>query len=47
MEYHEDMFELKPGAVGLWLGVDSGALNDDHYPLGEARGVHPLMKGFA
>ena len=33
--------------VGIWLGVDKLCLGDYHYPLGEAHGVHTLMKGWA
>ena len=47
VEYHEHLFELQPGDVGLWLGVDSLSQNDDQYPVGEAHGVHTLMKGLA
>ena len=25
--------------------MDSGSRNDEHYPLGDAHGVHTLMKG--
>jgi hypothetical protein len=47
VQYHEDLFDLEPGDVGLWLGVDSLSQNDAHYPLGKAHGVHTLMKGLA
>ena len=33
--------------IGIWLGVDKLSTSPEHYPLGEAHGVHTLMKGLA
>ena len=33
--------------VGIWLGVDKLCHGFLHYPLGDAHGVHTLMKGWA
>ena len=46
-EYHEELFKLQPGDVGLWLGVDSLSQNDDEYPVGQAHGVHTLLQAWA
>ena len=34
-------------SLAIWLGTDKLCLGDLHYPLGEAHGVHTLMKGLA
>ena len=38
VRYHEDLFEIPTGSVGLWMGVDSLSQNDAHYPLRKLTG---------
>ena len=40
------MWGLVENEIGLWLGVDGQHRGAGHYPRGEGRAIHTLMKGF-